>query len=48
MLKNTKNIVPTKKKCIYVTAIKPNFHERSRADNGRNLNMLTKSLANQI
>ena len=28
--------------CIYVTKIKPNFHERFRADNGKNRNMPTK------
>ena len=31
--------------CIYVTAIKPNFHERFRADNGKNRAM-PKRLAN--
>ena len=30
--------------CIYVTAIKPNFHERFRADNEKNRNMPTKRM----
>ena len=34
--------------CIYVTVIKPNFHKRFRADNGKNRNMPIKRLANQI
>ena len=33
--------------CIYVTRIKPNFHECFPADNGKNRNMPTKRLANQ-
>ena len=30
--------------CIYVTAIKPNFHERFRVDKGINRNMPTKCM----
>ena len=30
--------------CINVTAIKPNFHERFQADNGKNRNMPTKRM----
>ena len=30
--------------CLYVTAIKPDFHECFRADNGKNQNMPTKRM----
>ena len=37
-----------KKLCIYVTAIKPNLHERFRADNGKNRNMPTKRMKTSL